>query len=351
MAAAVLPSSALLMGWAAEDFPLEEICATFPEQVDERIDASVVQSCTGKFAIGVAQALYAGDQYAESPDPSLELAANQPGLTALMLAAMMGDCNAARLLLRRGASVGLVNCYGRTALMLACMRGHEEMVKLLLSVDVPTDVVDSTGRDALAWAEARQHKRIAIQVRAAAHARRDWRMAQLKERSAQRAAHANGAGPAGGGGGGGSPQAADQTGSAAHAAAATVSARYAHPPPSGKTPKSSRGAGGYAAPTSGRAPTVRSGRIGPIGLGHLSGRRSATKSSSAHSSVRRLRSNPHVHTYVRMSICIYVCTYIHIHQEQLGPLLGPETAIEPTSPGPYAPLVLTSPGPHVINDW
>ena len=161
-------------------FPLDAICDQFPHNVDQRLDT--VQGCFSKVHLSLVQALYGGGQYKE-PELKFELVANMPGMTALMLAAYLGDVPAARLLLRRGASVGLVNCYGRTSLMLACMRGHEEIVKLLLSVDVPTDVVDTSGRDSITWADERGHTRVAILVRAAAHARRDWRMAQLQERS------------------------------------------------------------------------------------------------------------------------------------------------------------------------
>jgi hypothetical protein len=91
--------------------------------------------------------MYQGDQFKEAPDRTLELIANQPGLTALMHCAMIGDVTAARRLLQAGASVGLVNVYGRNALIMAAMSGEEGIVRLLLSVDAPIDAVDAWDRD------------------------------------------------------------------------------------------------------------------------------------------------------------------------------------------------------------
>ena len=82
-------------------------------------------------------------QFNDNPGEGVELSANHPGITPLMLAASEGDIAAARLLLRRGASIGLVNCYGRTALMMAAMGGHTPMVRLLLSLGAAVDIFDA----------------------------------------------------------------------------------------------------------------------------------------------------------------------------------------------------------------
>jgi hypothetical protein len=94
-------------------------------------------------------------QLNENPGVAVELAANHPGITPIMLAAVDNDLAAARVLLQRGASVGLVNCYGRTALIFASMHGHIPMARLLLSVGAVVDVKDAWGLDAPAWAEKR----------------------------------------------------------------------------------------------------------------------------------------------------------------------------------------------------
>ena len=259
----------------SESFPLDAICATFPNDVDQRIDVSH-QSCFGGMRLGIAQARYNSEQFNE-PHADLELAANAPGMTALMQASLQNDIGAVRILLRRGASVGLVNGYGRTALILAAMAGNEEIVKLLLSVDVPTDVTDHWGRDAVAWADGRNHKKVAILIRAAAHARRDWRMAQLKERENQRALHQRDGSPT-------PPEPSSIAGGSMEASAryAPASSGSGASPPSGK--RSSRQASGRTgsgpgysqATTSARQGAVdraaQRGKIGPIGLGVLSAR-------------------------------------------------------------------------------
>ena len=118
------------------------------------------------------------------PDPTLELVANSPGLTVLMLAAFCGAVSAARVLLERGASISLVNAYGRTPLMFAAMAGHEEMVSLLLSVGAAPDGVDAWGRDAATWAEIRGYPHIQRLINTAARERRQWMLAQIRSRSA-----------------------------------------------------------------------------------------------------------------------------------------------------------------------
>ena len=115
-----------------------------------------------------------------NPDPLLELLANSPGLTSLMLAALLGHANAARALLERGASLSLVNCYGRSPLMLAAMAGQEELVALLLSVGAAPDGVDSWGRDAAAWAEQRNHPHIVRLIQTAKRERKQWMISQMR---------------------------------------------------------------------------------------------------------------------------------------------------------------------------
>ena len=130
-------------------FPLDNINERFPMDVDERIETIQQSHCFGQMFVTLAQSMYQNDQFRGTPDQTLELIANQPGLTALMLAALQGDVTAARKLLRRGASVGLVNCYGRNALIMAAMAGRAEVVELLLSVDAAIDAVDAWDRNGM----------------------------------------------------------------------------------------------------------------------------------------------------------------------------------------------------------
>lgn len=133
-------------------FDLSSICDTYPAPVDERITTLLEAACPTHIHIAFCQFIYGlrcggtrallralkptapshrihCSRMARSgqPDATLELNANMPGMTALMLAAMVGHTRAVRSLLQRGASPALVNAYGRTPLMLAAMSGHEEV--------------------------------------------------------------------------------------------------------------------------------------------------------------------------------------------------------------------------------
>ena len=141
-----------------------------PRNVDERIATAHQRNCCGQIVIAIAQMLYR--PLDPSPDIALENVANEPGLTALMDAAVHGEAAVVRKLLQSGASVGLVNHYGRNALILATMAGQRDIVALLLAVDAPIDAVDAWDRDALGWAETRGHFHIAELLRAKADARR-----------------------------------------------------------------------------------------------------------------------------------------------------------------------------------
>lgn len=147
-----------------------------PRNVDERIDH---QGCKDKLASCVAQISYQTDQFKEHPDLELELLANRPGMTALMLASFNGEVELARALLQRGASIGLVNHYGRTALIMAAMAGRADVVELLLSIDCPIDAVDAWERDALAWAHGRGHERIATILSSKAEAQKALHLERL----------------------------------------------------------------------------------------------------------------------------------------------------------------------------
>lgn len=160
-------------------FPLAKVSKTFPREVDARLETEQMSLCLGRMFICMAQTLYQADQFKDAPDHTLELVANQPGLTCLMLASLEGDIGAARVLLERGASVGLVNCYGRNALIMAAMSGNTEVVELLLQVDAPIDAVDAWDRDALSWARHRQHQIITRLLQQKADAQRDRQMARL----------------------------------------------------------------------------------------------------------------------------------------------------------------------------
>ena len=140
---------------------------------------SLSLSCSVSFlrATGLWQ-LYGFSSH--NPDQMLELLANSPGLTSLMLASLIGHLTAARRLLERGASLSLTNCYGRTPLMLAAMAGQEELVALLLSVGAAPDGVDSWGRDASEWARQRGHHHIVRLIQAAKRERKQWMISQMR---------------------------------------------------------------------------------------------------------------------------------------------------------------------------
>ena len=164
------------------------------------IDDVDVQFATGSFSghlyIGLCQLVYA---VTDELGQAIELAANHPGLTPLMLAAADDDLPAARILLQRGASVGLVNCYGRTALMMAAASGSASIVKLLLSVGAAVDVCDAWGRDAAAWAERRGNAHLVPLLVAAQQKQCKRQQQMMRGHATPKPAYSGG-----GGGGGGS---------------------------------------------------------------------------------------------------------------------------------------------------
>ena len=87
---------------------------------------------------------------------------NHREATALIEAADVGQLEAVRLLLDRGANVNAVTRRGWDALMFAAGRGYLEIVKLLLDSGCGVDASDNeTGWTALMWARKAGHLEIA----------------------------------------------------------------------------------------------------------------------------------------------------------------------------------------------
>jgi hypothetical protein len=79
--------------------------------------------------------------------------------TPLIAAAGAGQCEAAQLLLARGADVNKRMKRGQTALMFASYYGHTEAVKLLLASGADVNA-DFEGDTALSWAKRKDHAEI-----------------------------------------------------------------------------------------------------------------------------------------------------------------------------------------------
>jgi ankyrin repeat protein len=76
------------------------------------------------------------------------------GLNPLLTAAIQGNVNAVKLLLRAGADVEIESVEGIRPLHFACRNGHAEVVRLLLSAGARIDAKDSYGRRPLSSAAA-----------------------------------------------------------------------------------------------------------------------------------------------------------------------------------------------------
>ncbi|XP_076322873.1 protein TANC2-like isoform X3 [Tachypleus tridentatus] len=79
------------------------------------------------------------------------------GQTPLTAACCAGHADVCDVLLRRGASVSVVNCRGEPPLMCAVIEGHWEVVELLLSHKAVLEQTDSKGRTSLMMAAKEGH--------------------------------------------------------------------------------------------------------------------------------------------------------------------------------------------------
>ena len=88
-------------------------------------------------------------------------AASNNGSTALMWAAVGGHEAVARLLLQHGADVAAAEDDGSTALMSAAQSGHEAVAQLLLQHGADVAAASNDGRTALMWATQGGHEAVA----------------------------------------------------------------------------------------------------------------------------------------------------------------------------------------------
>ena len=95
---------------------------------------------------------------------------NEEGFAPLHLAAIRGDCQAARTLLAAGADVNVQQgTYEGTPLQYAAARGHVDVVRLLVRYDAKVDAVDTHGRTPLMWAASHgQHEVVCALLEAGA---------------------------------------------------------------------------------------------------------------------------------------------------------------------------------------
>ena len=82
------------------------------------------------------------------PDPgiSVHFRMLDDDKTALHVASMHGCCDAARLLLQKGAALELRDAYGRTALHYAASENQEQLIRLLVDSGANCDAKDCQGR-------------------------------------------------------------------------------------------------------------------------------------------------------------------------------------------------------------
>jgi len=114
--------------------------------------------------------------------------AEQGRATMLIAAAFGGQEAMVRMLLQRGASVGLQASGGSTALMAAALRGHTTIVQALLDAKADASLQDIEGITALMMAENQKHTAVAQLLRQ--HAKR-----QTTEAEAAVLVHATAAAP------------------------------------------------------------------------------------------------------------------------------------------------------------
>ena len=95
--------------------------------------------------------------YPESFDVDLDNkaefdAANEKGMTLLIVAATAGHLALVRFLLERGADVEKTNEGGRTPLASAAFGGHVDVIRVLADAGAKLNYVDASGRTALMYA-------------------------------------------------------------------------------------------------------------------------------------------------------------------------------------------------------
>ena len=73
-------------------------------------------------------------------------------LTALHVAATLGDARSTQMLLGAGANVCSMSTRGGTPLHKAAVRGHVNVIRLLVRNGAPIDLKDQMGRSPLHWA-------------------------------------------------------------------------------------------------------------------------------------------------------------------------------------------------------
>lgn len=86
---------------------------------------------------------------------------DEHGVTALMVAAFLGNVNMAKLLVEKGADLNSKSDNGLTALMIASAKGKQELVQLLLDQGADANILDTSGLNAFQMAVAGQHKEVA----------------------------------------------------------------------------------------------------------------------------------------------------------------------------------------------
>eukprot|EP00964_Phaeocystis_antarctica_P009562 scaffold5196_cov73-Phaeocystis_antarctica.AAC.1 len=90
---------------------------------------------------------------------------NNLGTTALTNAAANGHLSILTLLLQHSANPDLQNLHGQTALIVAVVKRQEACVQALLRAEANTELLDGSGRTALQWAVAKGHTAIAELIR------------------------------------------------------------------------------------------------------------------------------------------------------------------------------------------
>lgn len=116
----------------------------------------------------VDNAIIAGDlaklQSLLAADPSLIGAKDKKDLTPLMVAAAMGNLDAAKLLLDRGAPLEEKDDKKFTALLLAASEGQTDVVKLLLEKGAQVDARTYEGATPLTFAASKGHPDVAMSL-------------------------------------------------------------------------------------------------------------------------------------------------------------------------------------------
>ena len=88
-------------------------------------------------------------------------AATPSGITALFIAAGMGQKEIVKLLIEKGANVNHKAEGGFTPLMQAALIGQTEIVQMLLDAGADPTLKDTGNKTAADWAEGKQHKELA----------------------------------------------------------------------------------------------------------------------------------------------------------------------------------------------